>query len=211
MWYHPEKNGGAWKNDEIPGTEGVVGTPCVYFNVAGGRQDLVWRKGDGEVWQSFWDSDHWESKAVPGATGAASDPVAYSGQGGVTSRQDIFWTGQDGRIHQAWWGKKKGHDREEWNLDTVPDAANVTGTPFVDHQGDRQDIFFRTVDGKLGQVYWTDRWNKGALEGQAAGGGKVGSDLAGFHKGDRQDLFYLDGAGNLCQTFWDGRWEGGKR
>jgi Astacin (Peptidase family M12A) len=140
------------------------GFPAVFpTNAPANKKSIYVITGDGRLAQ-VWDTDRWN----------LDFPAELAGQGGLRfqggpavfptnssgNKNAIYLVTTDGRLVQVW-------DADTWNLDFPAELAGHSGLRFggspavfpTDAGANKKSIYVITRDGRLAQVWDTDRWN----------------------------------------------------
>ena len=202
---------------ELGGQAGLrfQGSPAVFGrDLAGNKKSIYVVTNDARLAQ-LWDTDRWNLDFPAELGGQAG--LRFQGSPAVFGRdlpgnkKSIYVVTSDGRLAQLW-------DTDRWNLDFPAELGGQAGLRFQgspavfgrDLAGNTKSIYVVTSDGRLAQLWDTDRWNldfPAELAGQAGlrfqGSPAVfGRDLAGNTK----SIYVVTADGRLAQLWDTDRW-----
>ncbi|MBV9524664.1 MAG: PQQ-binding-like beta-propeller repeat protein, partial [Candidatus Dormibacteraeota bacterium] len=166
---------------------------------ASGHQHVVWRGGDGNLWEAYWDGSHWTGPTPHGMGPLGSPPaIAIQPNGDV----HVLWRGGDGNLWEA------VDSGGSWTGPFRRGMGPLGSPPTVAAWGSEIDVFWQGGDGNL----WEGLQIGGAWFAQPRriGMGPLGSrPTAVAHSSGEQDVFWQGGDGQLWEAFWLGsRWNG---
>ena len=140
------------------------GTPAVFpDNAAENKKSIYAITTDGRLAQ-VWDTDCWNldfpaDKAGQGALRFQGNPAVFP-TNAAENKKSIYAITTDGRLAQVW-------DPDRWILDFPAEKAGQGGLRFqngvavfpTNAAGNKKSIYAITADGRLAQIWDTDRWN----------------------------------------------------
>ena len=193
----------------------VVGSPAVFGRHAGANKKSIYVVvNDGHLAQ-VWDTDQWnldfpaELAGQPGLRFQA-DPAVFGRDAGA-NKKSLYAITADGRLAQVW-------DTDRWNLDFPAELSGQPGLRFRgapavfgrDAGANKKSIYVVTADGRLAQVWDTDRWNldfPAELSGQPELRFQAGPAVFGRDAGaNKKSLYAITTDGRLAQVWDTDRW-----
>ena len=185
------------------GRDPVANTKSIYSVTTDGRLAQV------------WDTDRWNldfPAELAGQPALRFQPgVAVFGRDAAENRKSIYAVTTDGRLAQVW-------DTDRWNLDFPAELAGQPALRFQpgvavfgrDAAENRKSIYAVTTDGRLAQVWDTDRWNldfPAELAGQPALRFQPGVAVFGRDAAEnRKSIYAVTTDGRLAQVWDTDRW-----
>ena len=191
------------------------GGPAVFpTNAAANKKSIYLLTTDGRLAQ-VWDTNHWnldfpaESAGQAGLRFQGSPAVFPTNAAG--NKKSIYLITTDGRLAQVW-------DTNRWNLDFPAESAGQAGLRFqgspavfpTDAAGNKKSIYLITTDGRLAQVWDTNRWN---LDFPAESAGQAGLRFQGSPAvfptnaaANKKSIYLVTTDGRLAQVWDTNRW-----
>jgi hypothetical protein len=191
------------------------GTPAVFqTSTEGNKKSIYVLTNDGRLAQ-IWDTDRWNldfpaEKAGQGGLRFQGSPAVFQIYTGA-NKKSIYVLTTDGRLAQVW-------DTDRWNLDFPAETAGQRGLHFqgspavfpTNAGGNKKSIYVLTTDGRLAQIWDTDRWN---LDFPAETAGQRGLHFQGSPAvfptnagGNKKSIYVLTTDGRLAQIWDTDRW-----
>jgi predicted nucleic acid-binding protein len=202
---------------ELSGNGGLrfEGSPAVFpTDAAANKKSIYVVTRDGRLAQ-LWDTDHWNLDFPAEAAGHADlrfqGAVAVFPTNAGANKKSIYLLTTDGRLAQLW-------DSNRWNLDFPAELAGQSALRFrgaaavfpTNAGANKKSIYLVTTDGRLAQIWDTDRWNldfPAELAGQNAmrfhDSPAVFPTNAGANK---KSIYLVTTDGRLAQVWDTDRW-----
>ncbi len=126
MWWDPS---GGWHDGDLTaamGAPSAAGDPAAYVFDAEGSQHVIYRAGDGhlfELWWTAWQGGAGDLTATAGAAPPAGDPAGYvfSAEG----TQHVVYRSADGHLHEMWWKPGAGCQDGDLTVAARPPKPNA--------------------------------------------------------------------------------------
>jgi hypothetical protein len=180
----------------------------------GNKKSLYSIINDGNLAQ-IWDTDKWNFDLPVELSGNpsirfTSSPAVF-GRDSAGNKKSLYAITTDGRLAQIW-------DTNKWNLDFPAELSGnpglrFTGSPAVfgrDSAGNKKSLYAVTTDGRLAQVWDTDKWN---LDFPAELSGNPGLRFTGSpavfgrdSAGNKKSLYAITKDGRLAQIWDTDKW-----
>lgn len=195
-----------WSTELLP--LGGEGLPAAAGDAASamydGRQRVVYRAGDGEVWMADRDAGWGFRKlnlgGVTDAPAAAGDPAMLEFFG-----LHVVYAGAGGELWHLW--HETAWNAEKLNLGGRTDAPAVAGRAVLLNYRKELHVTYRTQDGVLWDVWHQHRW----LAQQLNLGGRTAAPAADSVPAvcvfdDQQHVTYITANGEVWDVWFDGSW-----
>ncbi|MFA5179674.1 MAG: hypothetical protein WC405_00010 [Syntrophales bacterium] len=191
------------------------GSPAVFpTNAAGNKKSIYAITADGRLAQ-VWDSDRWildfpAEKAGQGELRFQDSPAVFP-DNAAENKKSIYAITTDGRLAQIW-------DTDCWNLDFPAEKAGQGELRFQNNPavfptnaaGNKKSIYAITADGRLAQIWDSDRWLLDfPVEKVGHGELRFQNGVAVFPTnaaGNKKSIYAITADGRLVQIWDTDRW-----
>jgi microsomal dipeptidase-like Zn-dependent dipeptidase len=201
LWWSPE-SGAQWAVGDLRAVPGAVPSTSDPHGYCGaGIQHVVYRGGDGYIWELWWSADRgWSVGTLhltPGAQVAVGRPCGYINSGD----QHVVYRGLDRHIHELWWSHAGGW--QVGDLASTPNAVPAAGDPVgYSHLGS-QHVVYRGTDGYIHELWWSvsTGWSVGDVR-SIPGVIQASADPYAYVQRGLQHIVYRGIDGFLHELYW---------
>jgi murein DD-endopeptidase MepM/ murein hydrolase activator NlpD len=138
------------------GTPPAAGDPLAYYTAYDDTHQVVYRAGDGHLYELYWPGVTpvmgWDLTAGAGAPTALGDPAAYYSAG--TNTKHVIYSSSDGRLHELWWVPGGSPSHVDLTLYGTPKAAIERPAAFTVEGPNTQHVAYRGTNNHIYEVFW---------------------------------------------------------
>jgi len=148
LWWDATNGWGGGDLTAVTGAPAAAGDPAAYVFDAEGSQHVIYRAGNGHLYELWWTAaqgwNQGDLTAAAGSPPAAGDPGAYEFRAEGT--QHVVYRTADGHLHEMWWRPGPGSHDGDLTIAARPPKPNAPADLTLTKQADR-----------MVTVSWVDR------------------------------------------------------
>ena len=148
LWWDATNGWGSGDLTAVTGAPTAAGDPAAYVFDAEGSQHVIYRAGNGHLYELWWTAaqgwNQGDLTAAAGSPPAAGDPGAYEFRAEGT--QHVIYRTADGHLHEMWWRPGPGNHDGDLTIAARPPKPNAPADLTLTKQADR-----------MVTVSWVDR------------------------------------------------------
>jgi hypothetical protein len=190
MWWDATNGWGSGDLTAVTGAPTAAGDPAGYVFDAEGSQHVIYRAGNGRLYELWWTAaqgwNQGDLTAAAGSPHAAGDPGAYAFRAEGT--QHVVYRTADGHLHEMWWRPGPGNHDGDLTIAARPPKPNAPADLTLLKQADRM-VTLAWVDRSANEDGFEIRF-QGTRDGFTDHGGSrevernvTTADLAGLRSG----------------------------
>ena len=139
LWWDATNGWGSGDLTAVTGAPAAAGDPAAYVFDAEGSQHVIYRAGNGHLYELWWTATQgWNQGDLTAAAGsppAAGDPGAYAFRAEGT--QHVVYRTADGHLHEMWWRPGPGNHDGDLTIAARPPKPNAPADLTLTKQADR--------------------------------------------------------------------------
>ena len=139
LWWDATNGWGSGDLTAVTGAPTAAGDPAAYVFDAEGSQHVIYRAGNGHLYELWWTATQgWNQGDLTAAAGsppAAGDPGAYEFRAEGT--QHVVYHTADGHMHEMWWRPGPGNHDGDLTIAARPPKPNAPADLTLTKQADR--------------------------------------------------------------------------
>jgi hypothetical protein len=190
LWWDATNGWGSGDLTAVTGAPTAAGDPAGYVFDAEGSQHVIYRAGNGRLYELWWTAaqgwNQGDLTAAAGSPHAAGDPGAYAFRAEGT--QHVVYRTADGHLHEMWWRPGPGNHDGDLTIAARPPKPNAPADLTLLKQADRM-VTLAWVDRSANEDGFEIRF-QGTRDGFTDHGGSrevernvTTADLAGLRSG----------------------------
>jgi len=190
LWWDATNGWGGGDLTAVTGAPAAAGDPAAYVFDAEGSQHVIYRAGNGHLYELWWTAalgwNQGDLTAAAGSPPAAGDPGAYEFRAEGT--QHVIYRTADGHLHEMWWRPGPGNHDGDLTIAARPPKPNAPADLTLTKQADRM-VTVSWVDRSANEDGFEIRFH-GTRDGFTDHGGSrevernvTTADLAGLRSG----------------------------
>ena len=170
-------------------------------NPATDRQYVFWRGGDGRIYEA-WHTRGWHGPVNKGWTSPSAPSAAVT----TSSHQYVLWRGANSHIYEAWYTNGWHGPLDLTSTLRWGTAGLTTSTPAVgvNPVSGRQYVFWRGVNGRVYEAWYTTGWHGPANMGW----GSQSAPSVAVTNAAHQYVYWQGSDNHIFEAWFTGTWRG---